>query len=81
MLFVFPQTKIVVKDFCDWQDGTFTRVYYDQKATFYTEIMTVLLQSQIGCYQEQSYGNLQKPVISTNQMYFKLHLNWVSEEK
>lgn len=60
MLFVFPQTKIVVKDICDWQDGTLSRVHYDQKAILYTDVMTVLLQSQIGCYWEQGYGNLQQ---------------------
>lgn len=27
MLSVFPYINLVVKDICDWQDGTLTRVY------------------------------------------------------
>lgn len=37
MLFVFLQTKIVIKDICDWQDGTLTEVYNDQKTILYTQ--------------------------------------------
>lgn len=33
MLFVLIQTKIVIKDVCDWQDGTLTTVYNDHSAT------------------------------------------------
>ena len=60
MLFVYPQTKLVVKDIYDWQDGTLTRVHYDQKALLYTDMMTVLLRIQIGCHREQGYTNLQQ---------------------
>lgn len=58
MLFVFPQTKIVVKDVCDWQDGTLIPVYHDLKGMLYAEIMTVLLQNQIGSHWEQGYASL-----------------------
>lgn len=50
----------MVKDICDWQDGTLTQVYPDQKAILYTEIMTVLLEGQIGCHRRQGYANLQQ---------------------
>lgn len=43
MLFGCLQTKAVVQDICDWQDGMLSQVYYDLKGMLYTDIMTVLL--------------------------------------
>lgn len=37
MLFVFAQTKIMVGDIRDWQDGTLAWICYDQKAILSTQ--------------------------------------------